>query len=50
MDNINELNSAIEDSVERLLEKYGNLWDKILTESKNSLTGGMDFNNASEEW
>ena len=49
MSSISDLNSAVEDAVQNLLDKYNNTINKITRDTKNRLMGG-DWQKALDEW
>ena len=47
---VSALNSAIEKSIQNLLDKYNNLLNQIFLKTQYSLTGGLSLSNAAYEW
>jgi len=50
MDSVNELNKAVEDSLENLIGKYKNMIHIVLRDFERGLTGGSTFDDVAEEW
>jgi len=49
MDSLSNLNSAVEDAVQNLIDKYNNTITKIVRTTKDQLMGG-DWQKAMDEW
>ena len=50
LNSMNELNAAVEDSLDTIIASYENSIDEIFNKMNDKLTGGVGLNFAGEEW
>ena len=50
MDSVNDLNSAVEDALKNIIDKYKNTINIVLKDFEHGLTGGSDLKDVADEW